>query len=162
MKNFSNPLNNIKIASPCSANWNEMYGDDRKRFCAECKLNVYNLSGMTQAEAESLLINSEGRVCVKFYRREDGSVLTKDCPVGWQTIKRRVSRVMTALAIMITTIFSGVLAFKLFNYNSENTYENSIDIIEDSKGAVSFGLYGAMSNLPEIKLEILKNRGGDF
>lgn len=44
MKNFNNPLDNIHIASPCSADWSEMYGDNRKRFCGDCKLNVYNLS----------------------------------------------------------------------------------------------------------------------
>ncbi len=60
MRNFTNPLNNIRIASPCSANWNEMYGNDRKRFCGDCKLNVYNLSDMTRQEAENLLMNLRG------------------------------------------------------------------------------------------------------
>jgi hypothetical protein len=63
------PLNNIKIASPCSADWNAMSGDDKKRFCGECKLNVYNLSGMTKDEAENLIIETEGRLCVRFYSR---------------------------------------------------------------------------------------------
>jgi hypothetical protein len=74
MSKFTNPLNNIKIASPCNADWNEMVGDERTRFCGECKLNVYNLSGMSQREAENLLINSEGRLCVRFYKRADGAV----------------------------------------------------------------------------------------
>ncbi len=42
MNKFTNPLSNIKIASPCSQDWNEMIGTERKRFCGECKLNVYN------------------------------------------------------------------------------------------------------------------------
>ena len=33
MKKYSNPLDNIKIANPCPANWNEMYGDECKRYC---------------------------------------------------------------------------------------------------------------------------------
>ena len=53
MAKFESPLNNIKIASPCSANWDEMYGNERKRFCGDCKLNVYNLSGMSRDEAET-------------------------------------------------------------------------------------------------------------
>ena len=69
MRNFTNPLDNIHIASPCPANWDEMFGDGRKRHCGECKLNVYNLSDMTRREAEDLLINSEGRLCVRFFRR---------------------------------------------------------------------------------------------
>ncbi|MBK9765573.1 MAG: hypothetical protein IPP63_00360 [Chloracidobacterium sp.] len=74
MSKFDSPLNDIKIASPCSADWNGMYGDERKRFCGECKLNVYNLSGMTKNEAERLVTNAEGRLCVRFYQRADGSV----------------------------------------------------------------------------------------
>lgn len=62
MSNFPNPLSNIRLASPCSANWDEMFGDDRKRHCGQCDRNVYNLSNMTRYEVESLLINSEGRL----------------------------------------------------------------------------------------------------
>ena len=108
MSKFTNPLNNIKIASPCSQDWNEMIGTDRKRFCGECKLNVYNLSGMSRGEAENLLVNWEGRLCVRFFRRADGTVLTKDCPVGWQAIKRRVSKTATAFASLLFAALSGI------------------------------------------------------
>ena len=59
-----------------------MEGDDRVRFCGECELNVYNLSSMTEDEALKLVEEREGRLCVRFYQREDGTVLTSDCPVG--------------------------------------------------------------------------------
>ena len=108
MNKFTNPLSNIKIASPCSQDWNEMIGTERKRFCGECKLNVYNLSGMSRSEAENLLLNSEGRLCVRFFRRADGTVLTKDCPVGWQAIKQRVSKTATAFASLLFTALSGI------------------------------------------------------
>jgi len=115
MQKFTNPLDNIHIASLCSADWNQMFGDGRKRFCGDCKLNVYNLSDMTRSEAESFLIASEGRTCVRFYRRKDGSVLTKDCPVGWRAIKKRVSKVATAVFSMIAGLFAGLFAFNLFS-----------------------------------------------
>jgi hypothetical protein len=118
MSKFTNPLENIKIASPCSQDWNEMFGTERKRFCGECKLNVYNLSGMSRTEAENLLLNSEGRLCVRFYRRADGSVLTKDCPVGWQAIKQRVSKTAAAFASLVFAALSGIgLANYSFKYN---------------------------------------------
>lgn len=107
----TNQLNNIKIASPCSADWNAMFGDNRKRFCGDCKLNVYNLSDMSQIEAESFLLNSEGRVCVKFFKRADGTVLTKDCPVGWAKVKQKVSRTATAAFGLIAGLFGGLYAF---------------------------------------------------
>ena len=116
---FTNPLSDIKVASPCSQNWDEMIGSDRKRFCGECKLNVYNLSGMTQTEAENLILNSEGRLCVRFYRRVDGSVLTKDCPVGWQALKRRMSKTATAFASLVFAALSGIGLANYFAKTSE-------------------------------------------
>ncbi len=110
---FTSPLDNIRVASPCPADWDQMFGDDRTRFCSDCKLNVYNLSGMTREEAESLLINAEGRVCVRFYRRADGTVLTANCPVGWAAVKRRVSGAATAAVSMVIGFATGVLGFRL-------------------------------------------------
>jgi hypothetical protein len=128
MKEFTNPLDNIKVASPCPANWNEMFGDERKRFCSECKLNVYNLSEMTKREAENFLIEAEGRVCVKFYRRDDGTILTKDCPVGWQAVKKRVSRTAKAFVSICAGIFGGIFAFNQFQPNHAVQDENSIKV----------------------------------
>lgn len=115
MSGFDTPLNNIRIASPCSADWNEMYGNERKRFCGDCKLNVYNLSGMSRTEAEDLLRQSEGRLCVRFYRRADGTILTDDCPVGWAKVKRRARVAATAAFSLIVTLFTGVLFVSLFS-----------------------------------------------
>src|SRR3954469_19985825 len=44
-------LDQIQVASPCTADWSQMTGDDRTRHCGACQKNVYNLSGMTRAEA---------------------------------------------------------------------------------------------------------------
>ena len=115
MPKFDSPLNNISIASPCAADWNEMYGDERKRFCGDCKLNVYNLSGMTKNEAEALVMNAEGRLCVRFYRRADGSVITQDCPVGWAKVKQRTKLYATAVASLLMALFTGVLFVSFFS-----------------------------------------------
>jgi hypothetical protein len=56
-----------------------MAGDERVRFCGHCQRHVYNLSGMTRAEAEAVIHRKEGRPCVRFYRRPDGTILTRDC-----------------------------------------------------------------------------------
>jgi Carboxypeptidase regulatory-like domain len=89
-------LNNIRVASPCPASWEKMTGDDRVRYCQECKLNVYNLSEMTRLEAERLIANREHRLCVRYYRRTDGTILTRDCPEGLQARVRRISRIAGA------------------------------------------------------------------
>lgn len=120
MAKFTNPLDNIKIASPCSADWEAMIGNNRQRYCGECKLNVYNLSGMSRSEAENLLIGSEGLVCVRYFRRSDGTILTKDCPVGWQVVKVRMSRFWTATASLLFTIFGGIGITTYFSRSEQN------------------------------------------
>jgi len=89
-------LDSIRIASPCNAAWDEMIGDDRVRFCGSCQKNVYDLSALAADDAERLLAEHEGAICVRLYRRADGTVLTADCPVGVR--KKRVRRAVVAVA----------------------------------------------------------------
>ena len=81
-----------------------MVGDDRVRHCAECNLNVYNFAEMNSAEVEELIANREGRLCARFYQRRDGTILTKDCPVGFQIKVRRISRVAGAALTAIVGV----------------------------------------------------------
>jgi len=84
-------LPDIRVATPCSADWNKMTGDDRVRACADCNKNVYNISELTRDEAEALIVAKEGRLCVRYYQRKDGTILLKDCVVGIaQKRKRRL------------------------------------------------------------------------
>jgi hypothetical protein len=73
-----------------------MTGDNRVRFCTECRLHVYNFAELTRTEAEDLLRTTEGRLCGRLYRRADGTVITKDCPVGLRAVRRRVAKIATA------------------------------------------------------------------
>jgi hypothetical protein len=84
-------LANIRVASPCSARWADMSGDERARFCAQCQKHVYNLSNLTTPQAVALIQSKEGKLCARFYRRADGTILTADCPIGdgraWSRLK---------------------------------------------------------------------------
>jgi hypothetical protein len=121
MSRFYNSLDDVRVASPCSVDWDSMYGDERKRFCKECKLNVYNLSGMTHDEAQRLVTNAEGRLCIRFYKRPDGTIITQDCPVGWAKIKHR-TRVYAAAALsMLMALLTGLFFVSLFNRSSSYT-----------------------------------------
>ncbi len=108
MKKYTSPLDYVDVAAPCPADWNEMIGNDVKRFCGQCELNVHNLSGMTREEAEALIVNTEGRLCVRFYRRADGTILTNNCPVGLRALKRRVSRIKNATLSAALGFLSGL------------------------------------------------------
>src|SRR5919112_503546 len=108
MTTYTNPLDGVKVAAPCPADWAKMVGDERVRYCNRCELHVYNLSGMTRREAEALVTNTEGRLCVRFYRRADGTVLTRNCPVGLSALKRRAAGVAASALSAVLGLFAGL------------------------------------------------------
>jgi hypothetical protein len=87
-----------------------MIGDERVRFCGQCSLNVYNLSAMNKGDAERLISQTEGRLCIRYYRRTDGTILTNNCPVGLRALKRRMSRIASASAAAVISFLGGILA----------------------------------------------------
>src|SRR5262245_26227769 len=99
-------LDRLYVSSPCNADWETMPGDERVRFCSQCHLNVYNISALTRKQAEKLIAETEGRLCAKLYRRADGTIITRDCPIGIRAIKRRVSYVANAALGAIIGIFA--------------------------------------------------------
>lgn len=103
-------LNSIKIASPCTADWDAMSGDDRARFCGQCRLNVYNISEMSADDAAALIRAKEGHLCVRLYQRSDGTVITQDCPVGLRLIHRKVGRAFARIAAATSLLIGGTAA----------------------------------------------------
>jgi hypothetical protein len=101
-------LESVRIASPCSAAWNEMKGDDRRRFCGSCEKNVYDLSKMTRGEAEAFILSHE-TACVRLWRRRDGTVITSDCPVG---VRRKKLRRVVAVAVGTGALAAGAMLLR--------------------------------------------------
>jgi hypothetical protein len=82
-----------------------MVGDEGVRHCAECHLNVYNLSAMTERQVQELIAVSRGkRLCARFYRRADGTILTQDCPCSLRALKQRASRIAAAMLAAMMSI----------------------------------------------------------
>lgn len=103
-------LDNIRVATPCSADWAAMTGDERTRHCGSCSKNVYNLSSMTRDEAEALIVEKEGNLCVRYFQRKDGTILTKDCSVGISQKRKR--RVIAAGAAALLAGGAGYFALR--------------------------------------------------
>jgi hypothetical protein len=82
-------LDALQIAAPCKASWDDMVGDEHVRYCGQCEKSVYNLSSLPREEAEALLVAREGSLCIRMFKRADGTVLTSDCPVGVKKRRRR-------------------------------------------------------------------------
>ncbi|HEY9785679.1 MAG TPA: hypothetical protein V6D17_09780 [Candidatus Obscuribacterales bacterium] len=97
-------LNSIQIAAPCSVDWNSMSGDERIRFCQQCKLNVYNISEMSKKEAVELIRKSEGRTCIRMYKRCDGTVITDNCPVGLRRLRDKTRAIIAAAVAALAWI----------------------------------------------------------
>ena len=144
-------LNNIRVASPCPADWEKMVGDERVRHCAECNLNVYNLSAMTESQVKELIAGSRGkRLCTRFYRRADGTVLTQDCPWSLQALNRKVSR----LAAAVLTAVMGVTVAMARNKPQPATCECSQSQQKDSGiKLVVVDQHGAVISKAEINVE---------
>jgi hypothetical protein len=99
-------IDRLRIATPCPISWEQMTGNSRVRFCGNCQLNVYNISELSCSEAEALIASTEGRLCARLFRRADGTILTKDCPVGLRALRMRVSKKAAAVFATIAGISS--------------------------------------------------------
>jgi hypothetical protein len=99
-------IDKLRVASPCSVGWEEMTGDECIRHCNSCQLNIYNIAEMTEAEVKNLISSYEGRLCIRLYKRADGTVLTKDCPVGIRAYQKKAAHFAGAALATIFGLFS--------------------------------------------------------
>jgi hypothetical protein len=105
-------LDNLRVASPCNARWEDMAGDERARFCGSCRKHVYNLSAMTRPEIETLIREKEGRFCGRYYQRPDGRMLTADCLTGRRQRRSRLARWAGSFCATVMFLLGGRLALR--------------------------------------------------
>ncbi len=151
-------VNKLRVASPCSIGWETMTGDERVRRCHACQLNIYNTAEMTASEVQTLIENREGRLCIRMYRRADGTVLTKDCPVGLRAVRKRISVFAGAAISSILGLFSISFAQKDWppirpteirteRTKSNTEYSQLSGTICDPDGAI----------IPHVNVKLFKN-----
>ena len=109
---MSRTLDRVEIRTPCPMDWDLMEGNDQVRFCGRCKKNVFNIKAMTEAEAVSLFEDSGEQVCARIYRRDDGTVVTSDCPPRSNSplAGRRKPLQFSMAFLMVLVTFSAGLA----------------------------------------------------
>jgi len=59
--------------------------------------------------ASPCLGEREGRLCVRFFRRSDGTILTDNCPLRLRAIKRRLTGVAAACLSFVIGVCAGFL-----------------------------------------------------
>ncbi|MFD0893329.1 hypothetical protein KBB96_18040 [Luteolibacter ambystomatis] len=99
MKRIEPPL---VITKPCSANWDAMDGDERKRFCAQCGKHVFNLSAMTEREATDFAQETQGRECVAYVQADEGRIHSPNLferKLLW--LSARIPRIAAAMALVL-------------------------------------------------------------
>lgn len=101
----------IEIPDPCTVPWESMSGDDRIRFCGDCKKNVYNLSNLSQIEASNLLITNEGTVCIRMLKRADGTVVTDECPKILRPLRDGFFYLRTVVSAFLMLLISCLPAY---------------------------------------------------
>ena len=104
MEARSDLVSQLRVASPCSAAWDEMAGDERVRFCGQCRKHVYNLTVLSPDEVGRLVQEKEGRFCGRIYQRRDGMALSANCPVGVARIRRALLASSGALAMLFLAV----------------------------------------------------------
>ncbi|MEA2205923.1 MAG: hypothetical protein QOE77_2699 [Blastocatellia bacterium] len=134
-------LNEMRIASPCPVGWDQMSGDERVRHCRLCDLHVYNISEMTRKEAQSLIAQSEGRICARLFRRADGTMITRDCPVGLRAVRRRVAKSATAVFTAVLS-FSAMVFGQKPSQNDKNACMPQVQITRKISGTQKSGTVG--------------------
>lgn len=140
-----------------------MRGNEQVRFCDLCSLNVYNISEMTEMEVQSLILSSEGRICGKIYKRADGTVITRDCPVGLRAYYKKTTRFAGA-------VLSAILGLVSISFGQSDS-KKDLEIVKASKvkivrttnqnqESVLTGMildpFGAL--IPNAKITLYKNK----
>ena len=86
----------LHIAEPCTADWDRMDGDARRRFCGQCQRHVHDLNQLTEPEALDLL-TKEPEICVQYRAEADGTLRFRPLETG------RKLAVVAAVASLFAT-----------------------------------------------------------
>jgi hypothetical protein len=78
MPNRSEKLDELVIGFECRTSWDEMKGDGPRRFCAECRREVFDLERMTPDEIYGHLQASRGKLCARLTRRDGRLVMARE------------------------------------------------------------------------------------
>src|SRR6185436_20022695 len=95
----------LQVVAPCTEDWSQMPGGDDIRYCGKCRQYVYNLSELTESQARELV---QGPVCVRFFHRGDGTVVTRKCPPMVAAARRRLAALAACLLPLAVAFWGGV------------------------------------------------------
>jgi hypothetical protein len=80
------------IAAPCPGAHDATGEAERVGICRQCGLFVYDLTDLNEHQAATLTLETEALPGPRFFRRQDGKFLTRNCPVGLEQLRMRLRR----------------------------------------------------------------------
>ena len=85
-----------------------MEGDAKRRFCSECQHHVHNLSAMSERERADFVAQAQGRVCIAYVLRPDGTMVITTWWTRLAMPFRRVGyAIMAVLSTLLPFVFGG-------------------------------------------------------
>jgi hypothetical protein len=125
----------LQVATPCqSAVW-DTSDDNRARLCTTCNKNVYNVSLMTLAEADGLIREKKGNLCISLYKSFRGKTLTADAPKGFRFLRKKylIARAKTiAFALALWGFITGTTSC---SHLVASGFYNESEFIADINGS---------------------------
>jgi hypothetical protein len=115
----------MKVEKPCSAEWNEMVGNDQVRLCSHCSKSVNNISEMTRKQAIRLVRESNGSLCIRYYT--DPVTKRPMFLENFIQISRRAPRLAAG-------VMSASLSFATMSYAQTQTPPPNPPVIERNDG----------------------------
>lgn len=59
-------IDNVKVGTPCSEDWEKMRGNSQVRMCDHCVKEVTDLSTFTRKQAKRMVRSSDGNICIRY------------------------------------------------------------------------------------------------
>lgn len=103
-------LDQLNVAQPCSASWEEMTGNHQKRFCSECSKHVFDFTQMTRQQIEAVTAIHQGNLCARITRREDGSMVMAEPSLPVYPSRRLNSPMLNAAVATVLSLSVPVAA----------------------------------------------------
>lgn len=137
------PLDNFILSYSCPVAWSNMVGDERERLCKQCDKKVYNISDMTKAEANALLVSKqEESTCYNYYLRPDGTIKTDNCPRMLRPARDKLKWIAHACSFLLAGLCSFSEAIGIPQSTNQNSRKSVIQ---------GTGIGGGMGNPESLR-----------
>jgi hypothetical protein len=158
----------VSIAQPCHQSWQQMSGSSAQRHCASCDKSVHDFAALTPRQIKRLVDESNGHLCARITRREDGSLVTQRDRT-FQPNPAMLALSATLTVIPGTAFAQSVPAVQLQDQQLASAspgpgiqFPSIGGVITDSQGALVVGANVELSLHQEVILSTKSDEAGHF